>query len=74
MKYIKYIIRIIIISPFILGIPLGIKCWNGTSPDEMIGIDAILACAGMLSCVVIALAIIGIIYGICFTIVMWVFN
>lgn len=79
MKYPKYIIRGIILAPFILGIPIGHEILSH-SPQElkllppMSIFEGIVAIPGIISCCIILLALICLTVYLLFAFLHWVFS
>jgi len=76
MKTLKWIVRIILITPFIIGIPTGHLLLNSPLGEhrELTTFENIVAIPGMISCAIIALALIFIIIFSIGTFIVWVFS
>ena len=68
MKKVKWVLRVILIAPFILGLPIGNKIMSARPGEldniQMTQFESIVAIPGIIGCCVVGLAVIGCI--VCF--------
>lgn len=75
MKIVKWVFRILLISPFILGLPIGYKVWdNADILLEAKGFEVVIAVCGTFAFMVVLLALALIVFAFVMAFIEWVFS